>query len=641
MADILPTIMSPRDLQGLSIDQLEQLAAEMRRALCEVAATRTAHFASNLGVVELCLALHRVFDFSRDRLIWDTGHQIYPHKLITGRFGRFGTMRTKGGLMGFPNPDESPYDLFMTGHAGSSISTALGLASGDGLCGRLDRYTVAVIGDGALPSGIVFEALNNAGFLKKRLLVILNDNKMSICPRVGALAEYLDVIRTNPWYRGIKQQAGGLIKGVPMVGESMERMLLNFKDSLKATLHGGMLFEAMGVRYFGPVEGHSLPNLMRYLELVKDEPGPVLLHVLTEKGHGFKPAEADPVFFHTPAPFECDDDDCIISIKKSSARGYTDVASTAIASCLRRDQRVTVLTAAMCQGNKLEQVREEFPDRFFDVGICESHAVAFAAGQAKVGCRPIVDIYSTFLQRSFDQIFQEVCLQNLPIVFMLDRAGLTGPDGPTHHGAFDLGYMRLFPNMVVLAPGDEHDLVAMLDWAMQHNGPVAIRYPKALAEQQGGSRAAIELGQAEVFTDGSDGLIIACGTLLGVSLAAAAQLHEVGLDVGVINARFVKPLGTQLLFEKIEAAPWVVTVEENVLSTGFGSAVLEAINEARLSTGTIVRLGLPDRFVEHGERGELLADLGLDAAGIALTCLRLAGRDPQPADPVEPAATHR
>ena len=641
MADILPTIMSPRDLQGLSIDQLEQLAAEMRRALCEVAATRTAHFASNLGVVELCLALHRVFDFSRDRLIWDTGHQIYPHKLITGRFGRFGTMRTKGGLMGFPNPDESPYDLFMTGHAGSSISTALGLASGDGLCGRLDRYTVAVIGDGALPSGIVFEALNNAGFLKKRLLVILNDNKLSICPRVGALAEYLDVIRTNPWYRGIKQQAGGLIKGVPMVGESMERMLLNFKDSLKATLHGGMLFEAMGVRYFGPVEGHSLPNLMRYLELVKDEPGPVLLHVLTEKGHGFKPAEADPVFFHTPAPFECDDDDCIISIKKSSARGYTDVASTAIASCLRRDQRVTVLTAAMCQGNKLEQVREEFPDRFFDVGICESHAVAFAAGQAKVGCRPIVDIYSTFLQRSFDQIFQEVCLQNLPIVFMLDRAGLTGPDGPTHHGAFDLGYMRLFPNMVVLAPGDEHDLVAMLDWAMQHNGPVAIRYPKALAEQQGGSRAAIELGQAEVFTDGSDGLIIACGTLLGVSLAAAAQLREVGLDVGVINARFVKPLGTQLLFEKIEAAPWVVTVEENVLSTGFGSAVLEAINEARLSTGTIVRLGLPDRFVEHGERGELLADLGLDAAGIALTCLRLAGRDPQPADPVEPAATHR
>lgn len=624
MADILPSVISPRDLAGLSIEQLEQLAAEMRRALTEVAATRTAHFASNLGVVELCLALHRVFDFSRDRLIWDTGHQIYPHKLITGRFGRFGTIRTKGGLMGYPNPDESPYDLFMTGHAGSSVSTALGLASGDDLLGAGDRHSVAVIGDGALPSGIVFEALNNAGFLKKKLLVILNDNKMSICPRVGALAEYLDTIRTNPWYRGLKQQAGELIKGVPMVGEQMERMLGKAKDSLKATLHGGMLFEALGVRYFGPVEGHSLPNLIRYLELVKDEEGPVLLHVLTEKGHGFKPAEADPVFFHTPAPFECDDDDCIVSIKKSSAKAYTDVASTAIGACMRRDPKVTVLTAAMCQGNKLEPVREEFPDRFFDVGICESHAVAFAAGQAKTGCRPIVDIYSTFLQRSFDQIFQEVCLQNLPVVFMLDRAGLTGPDGPTHHGAFDLGYLRLFPNMAVLAPGDEHDLVAMLDWALEQPGPVAIRYPKTVVERHEGPRAPIAAGRSESLVEGADGLILACGTLLGAALDAAKQLRDEGLDVGVVNARFVKPLDTQSLLERIEAAPWVVTVEENALPTGFGSAVLEAVSDARLACGPIVRLGLPDRFVEHGERGELLAELGLDATGIAAACRGLA-----------------
>jgi 1-deoxy-D-xylulose-5-phosphate synthase len=624
MADILPTIISPRDLAGLSIDDLERLAAEMRRALTEVAATRTAHFASNLGVVELCIALHRVFDFSRDRLIWDTGHQIYPHKLITGRFGRFGTIRTKGGLMGYPNPDESPYDLFMTGHAGSSVSTALGLASGDDLLGQGDRHSVAVIGDGALPSGIVFEALNNAGFLKKKLLVILNDNKMSICPRVGALAEYLDTIRTNPWYRGLKQQAGELIKGVPMVGEQVERMLGKAKDSLKATLHGGMLFEALGVRYFGPVEGHSLPNLIRYLELVKDEEGPVLLHVLTEKGHGFKPAEADPVFFHTPAPFECDDDDCIVSIKKSSAKAYTDVASGAIGDCLRRDPKVTVLTAAMCQGNKLERVREEFPDRFFDVGICESHAVAFAAGQAKTGCRPIVDIYSTFLQRSFDQIFQEVCLQNLPVVFMLDRAGLTGPDGPTHHGAFDLGYLRLFPNMAVLAPGDEHDLVAMLDWALEQPGPVAIRYPKTVIEKHAGPRAPIAAGCSEPLVDGPDGLVIACGTLLGAALEAARTLREEGLEVGVVNARFVKPLDTTGLLERIEAAPWVVTLEENALPTGFGSAVLEAVNDARIACGPIVRLGLPDRFVEHGERGELLADLGLDAAGIAATCRGLA-----------------
>jgi 1-deoxy-D-xylulose-5-phosphate synthase len=632
MAAILPSITSPRDLHGLSPEQLEQVAAEMRKALCEVAASRTAHFASNLGVVELCLALHKVFDFSRDRLIWDTGHQIYPHKLITGRFNRFGTIRTKGGLMGYPNPDESPYDLFMTGHAGSSVSTALGLASGDDLCGRGDRRAVAVIGDGALPSGIVFEALNNAGFLKKRLIVILNDNRMSICPRVGALAEYLDVIRTNPWYRGIRNQGRDLIKGVPMVGESMERMIVNVKDSLKATLHGGMLFESMGVRYFGPVEGHSLPNLIRYLELVKDEKGPILLHVLTEKGHGFKPAEADPVFFHTPAPFECDDDDCIVSIKKSSTRAYTDTASAAIGECMRRDERVTVLTAAMCQGNKLEKVREAFPTRFFDVGICESHAVAFAAGQAKVGCRPIVDIYSTFLQRSFDQIFQEVCLQNLPVVFMLDRAGLTGPDGPTHHGSFDIGYLRLFPNLAVLAPGDEHDLTAMLDWALTQNGPVAIRYPKAVVERHAGERSSIEMGRAEMLVEGHEGLIVACGTLLGAALEAAAKLREEGLDVGVVNARFVKPLDARIP-EWIEAAPWVVTVEENALQTGFGSAVLEAVNDAGIHTGPIKRLGIPDRFVEHGERGELLADLGLDAAGIAAACRQQAGREPH-AEPV-------
>jgi len=629
MADILPTIISPRDLSRLSIEELEQLAVEMRRSLTEVAATRTAHFASNLGVVELCLALHRVFDFSRDRLIWDTGHQIYPHKLITGRFGRFGTIRTRGGLMGYPNPEESPYDLFMTGHAGCSVSTALGLASGDDLCGQDDRRSVAVIGDGALPSGIVFEALNNAGFLKKRLLVILNDNKMSICPRVGGLAQYLDTIRENPWYRGIKAQAGEIIKGVPVVGGSMERVLNNVKDSLKASLHGGMLFESLGVRYFGPVEGHSLANLVRYLELVKDADGPVLLHVLTEKGHGFKPAEADPVFFHTPAPFECDDDECIVSIKKSSARAYTDVASEAIGNCLRRDGRVTVLTAAMCQGNKLEPVREAFPDRFFDVGICESHAVAFAAGQAKAGCRPIVDIYSTFLQRSFDQVFQEVSLQNLPVTFMLDRAGLTGPDGPTHHGSYDLGYMRLFPNIAVLAPGDEADLVAMLDWAIEHPGPVAIRYPKATVERHAGPRQPVELGRSETLRQGRDGLIVACGTLLGASLAAAATLAGEGLDVGVINARFVKPLDPAIL-EAMEASPWTVTVEENALPTGFGSAVLEAVNDAGVAAGPIVRLGLPDRFVEHGERGELLASLGLDAAGIAGACRRLAGREARP-----------
>jgi len=640
MPDILPSITSPHDLRDLSPEQLEQLAGEMRRALTQVAASRTAHFASNLGVVELCLALHRVFDFSRDRLIWDTGHQIYPHKLITGRYPQFATIRTRGGLMGYPNPEESPYDLFMTGHAGCSVSTALGLASGDGLLGEDDRRSVAVIGDGALPSGIVFEALNNAGFLKKRLLVILNDNKMSICPRVGALAEYLDIMRTNPWYRGIKHQAGEIIKGVPMVGEQMERMLSGVKESIKTSIHGGALFEALGVRYFGPVEGHSLPNLIRYLELVKDAEGPILLHVLTEKGHGFKPAEDDPVFFHTPAPFECDDEDCIVSIKKSSTKAYTDIASAAIARAMRTDPRVTVLTAAMCQGNKLEKVRAEFPDRFFDVGICESHAVAFAAGQAKAGCRPIVDIYSTFLQRSYDQIFQEVCLQNLPVTFMLDRAGLTGPDGPTHHGAFDLGYMRLFPNMAVLAPADEHDLEAMVEWARDHDGPVSIRYPKTAAVRQEGPRAPLALGRAELVAEGCDGLLIVAGTLLAEAVKAAALLREAGLEVTIVNARFVKPLDSELLLERIEAAPWTVTIEENALPTGFGSAVLELVSDAGLAAGPIRRLGLPDRFVEHGDRAELLAELGLDAAGIAAACRALAGLGPSGNDVTAPLTAH-
>jgi len=628
MEEILSRLTSPRQLAEMSNEQLEHLASEVRQALCDVVASRTAHFASNLGVVELCLALHRVFDFSSDRLIWDTGHQIYPHKLITGRYAEFPSIRTKGGLMGYPNPNESPYDLFMTGHAGCSVSTALGLAMGDSMLGEPERHSVAVIGDGALPSGIVFEALNNAGFLKRKLLVILNDNKMSICPRVGGLAAYLDTVRTNSWYRSVKQEMGDLIKGVPMVGESVERVLTNVKDSIKTSIHGGALFEALGVRYFGPVDGHSLPQLIRYLEMVKDADGPVLLHVFTEKGRGFKPAEADPVFFHTPAPFECDDD-FVVSIKKSSTEAYTYVASRAIGNAMRADSRVSVITAAMCQGNKLEKVREEFPDQFFDVGICESHAVAFAAGQAKAGCRPIVDIYSTFLQRSYDQIFQEVALQNLPVLFMLDRAGLTGPDGPTHHGSFDLGYMRLFPNMAVMAPGDEHDLEAMVAWSLTHDGPTAIRYPKAARVRHDFPRQPMQLGKAEQVCEGSDGLLIACGTMLGEAIKAAETLRGEGLEVAVLNARFIKPLDTELILPAIESAPWTITLEENALPTGFGSAVVEAINDARAAgslgdVGPVLRLGLPDRFVEHGDRGELFADLGIDAAGIAAACRRLA-----------------
>lgn len=626
MDELLSKIESPRDLQALSLVELEQLASEMREALCNLVSNRTAHFASNLGVVELCLALHTTFDFSRDRLIWDTGHQIYPHKMITGRYHEFGTMRVRGGLMGYPNPRESGYDLFMTGHAGCSLSAALGLKTGDDLQpGQQDRHAVAVIGDGALPSGIVFEALNNAGGLKKRLLVILNDNKMSICPRVGGLAEYLDRLRMNPLYTGLKHEVVKALAKVPLLGDPVERFLWQAKESIKAGLHGGMLFEELGFRYVGPIDGHNIGQLRKYLKLVKDVEGPVLLHVVTEKGHGFRPAAEDPVFFHTPAPFERERDS-VVAIKKSSSRSYTNVASEAIHAQLGQNPRVTVITAAMCQGNNLERVRGDFPQRFFDTGICEAHAVAFAAGQAKAGLRPIVDIYSTFLQRTYDQIFQEVTLQNLPVTFLLDRAGLTGPDGPTHHGMFDLGYLRLLPNMVVTAPGDEYDLPAMLQFALGHGSPVSIRYPKAPAEKIDRPLAPVELGRAEVIDWGHDGMLVVCGTLLASSLQAAAALREEGLDVGVINARFVKPLDTETILRAIESCAFVLTVEEAALMGGFGSAVLEAAADAGLATAHVGRAGAADRFIEHGERGELLALLGLDAKGIARAARELAAR---------------
>jgi 1-deoxy-D-xylulose-5-phosphate synthase len=626
--EILPGIESPRSLRALTDEQLLRLTAEIREALCHVVSTRSAHFASNLGVVELAVALHLVFDFSKDRLIWDTGHQIYPHKLLTGRYRNFGTIRQKGGLMGYPNPEESPYDLFMTGHAGASVSTVLGLKAGDDLLrDRLsgdDRRAVAVLGDGALPSGIVFEAMNNAAGMKKDVLVILNDNKMGICPRVGGLAQYLDKARVAPFYDGLKRDVAWLLNKLPVVGEPAEHVLGQFKDAVKTFLHGGMLFEEMGFRYIGPVDGHDLRSLRSYLELVKEVKGPVLLHVFTEKGHGFKPACEDPVRFHTPPVFVRNENGEIESVKKSSTAAYTDLASDAVYNAMRRDPRVTVLTAAMCEGNKLQRVRDEFPDRFFDTGICEGHAVAFAAGMAKAGLRPIVDIYSTFLQRSYDQIFQEVALQNLPVTFCLDRAGLCGPDGPTHHGVFDNAYMRCFPNMVLTAPGDALELGALLDFALAFGGPVAIRYPKANAETVERAVAPVELGRAEVIDWGTDGTFIAYGALLGRCVEAARRLRQEGLDVGVVNARFAKPLDTETILRAIDQTGFVLTVEENTVCGGFGSAVLEAAAAAGAGTANVRCLGIPDRFIEHGERDELLADLGLDVTGLVAAARALA-----------------
>lgn len=625
MHEILSRLDSAYPLHRMSIAELEKLGGEIRDVLCNLLATRTAHFASNLGVVELCLALHSVFDFRTDRLIWDTGHQIYPHKLITGRYHEFKTIRERGGLMGYPNPSESVYDLFMTGHAGCSVSTALGLKSGDDLMREGHRKSVAVIGDGAFPSGIVFEAMNNAGELNKDLIVILNDNKMSICPRVGAVASYLDRLRSNPFYTGLKTEVVKVLNKLPVFGDPAERMLAQIKEGVKAGFVGGMLFEEFGFRYFGPIDGHDICTLRKYLQMAKEQKGPILLHVVTEKGHGYQPAAEDPVYFHTPPAF-CDQQGKPKVIESGSKPAYTNFFRDAILSQMNRNPLVTVMTAAMCQGNKLEPVRDEYPDRFFDVGICESHAVAFAAGHAKTGLRPIVSIYSTFLQRSYDQIFQEVALQNLPVVLLLDRAGLTGPDGPTHHGVFDIGYMRVFPNMVVMAPGDATEVEPMLEFALHHSSPTAIRYPKATANTFDRPVQPIELGKSEILRWGTDGAIIACGSMLQQALDAAELLRQDNLDVAVVNARFIKPLDREMISKVFGECRFVVTVEEGALMGGFGSAVLEVACQDGLDTRIMRNLGIPDRFIEHGDRNELLADLSLDGNGIARVCRQLSER---------------
>lgn len=619
---LLASLDDATPLSGYSPDQLSQAADEIRDVLCNLLATRTAHFASNLGVVELCLALHCEFDFRSDRLIWDTGHQIYPHKLITGRYHQFGTIRTRGGLMGYPNPEESVYDLFMTGHAGASVSTAVGLRSGDVVGGQPDRRTVAVIGDGAFPSGVVFEAMNNAGELNDDLLIVLNDNKMSICPRVGAVATYLDRLRSNPFYTGLKSEVVKLLEKVPMFGDPTERLLAQMKEGVKAGFLGGMLFEELGIRYLGPIDGHDVGLMRKYMAMSREIEGPVLLHVVTEKGHGYQPAAEDPVYFHTPPAFE-EQSGKVVTQTSEGLPAFTVHARDAIRRQMSANERVTIITAAMCQGNKLEPVREQFADRFFDVGICEAHAVAFAAGQCKTGLRPIVDIYSTFLQRSYDHIFQEVALQDLPVVFMLDRAGLTGPDGPTHHGLFDIGYLRLFPNLVCMAPGYAEEVDAMLQFGLAHDHPTSIRYPKASAMRVERETPPIELGKCEVVREGADGTIIAIGAMLEQAIAAAESLSG-ELEVAVINGRFIKPVDREMVRQRVEDGKFVITLEEGALAGGFGSAVVEAAVDMNLDTRAIRRLGFEDRFIEHGDRAELLAECGMDAMSIAAACREMA-----------------
>ncbi|MDR3183166.1 MAG: 1-deoxy-D-xylulose-5-phosphate synthase [Planctomycetaceae bacterium] len=617
---LLPALNLPGGLRELSQEQLTQLAAEIRDEICNVYALRSVHLASNLGAVELCIALHTTFDFTQDRLIWDTGHQIYPHKILTGRLDRFQTIRTKDGLMGFPNPAESPFDLMMTGHAGCSIGTALGLGIGDDfLQGKDKRHSVAVIGDGAFSSGVVYESLNHAGALKKNLTVILNDNKMSICPRVGGLANHLDTLRLHPRYNRLKQKLHLLVDNLPLISTPLDSLLRCFKDTLKTWLHGGAIFEKLGFRYIGPIDGHNIPRLQRFLKMSRQLEEPVLLHVFTEKGRGYQPAVDNPTEYHAPKPQAANHQFAEIQstvlhinsdFRRPQITSFTEHIRNAIARLMTENDKVCVITAAMCQGNMLEPIQAAFSDRFFDVGICESHAAVFAAGLAKAGMIPIVDIYSTFLQRSYDQLFQEISLQNLPVIFTLDRAGLTGADGPTHHGIFDIAYLRPFPNFVVMAPADANDADEMLPLAVRLKCPVAIRYPKADAPMMPQTEA-VELGRASVVKPGKDGMIAVLGAFLQDALEAAE-----GTDVAVVNARFVKPLDRDTLFEPLRHGQFLITVEEGMSAGGFGSAVLESANELGLDTRRIRRLGIADNYVEHGSRRELLDAVSLNADGI-------------------------
>jgi 1-deoxy-D-xylulose-5-phosphate synthase len=632
MSSLLNQIRTPEDLRGLSIEQLQQVAAEIRDALCRVLDRRAVHFASNLGVVELAIALHSTFDFLHDRLIWDTGHQIYPHKMLTGRFDRFNSIRSRGGLMGYPNPEESPYDLFITGHVGCSIGSALGLTLGDALLRpEENRHSFAVIGDGAFGSGSVFEALNHAGGVKKNLTVILNDNKMSICPRVGGMSDYLDRLRMAPFYVGMKQEVQKFLNHLPLLGGPTERLLHQVRSGLKAGLLGGMIFEEIGFRYIGPVDGHNIEQLREFLLMVREYEEPVLLHVVTEKGHGYMPAVEDPTTFHSPTPeIKKNGGPTLKTTEASHKDPFTRWARNTIFELMEEDERNCVITAAMCQGNMLEPIREEMPDRFFDVGICESHAVILAAGLAKSGMRPIVDVYSTFLQRSYDQIFQEISLANLPITLMLDRAGLTGPDGPTHHGVFDLTYLRPFPNLVVMAPGDGPDLAAMLRFAQSQQRPAAIRYPKAPAGTTDRQIDPVELGKAEIIRQGKDGTIACLGGLLDTCREAVQRLADEGIEFGLINARFLKPLDTETLLGPLREGRPLVTVEEGMLAGGFGSAILEAACEERIDTRRLHRCGIGDAYVPYGERRELLAELELDAEGIVRACRHALNTSPSP-----------
>jgi len=627
---LLDRINCPEDLKELAPEELTTLAQECRQRIFDSVSKNGGHLASNLGVVELTLALHYVYDFgpfptAQDRLLFDVGHQSYTHKLVTGRAGGFEKLRKKGSVGGFPSPEESPYDLFAVGHAGTAISTAVGMARGDAHKQR-DSRVVAVVGDASIVNGMAFEGLNNAGTLKRQLLIILNDNGMSISKAQGALAAYLERVRISATYEEAKRIAKGVVDRLPTsVGTTIEATWHHFKQGIKSGIWPGQVFEAMGVKYMGPIDGHDLPGLINMLAELKEVAHPVLLHVKTVKGKGYEVACDEPTKFHSPAGFAVNG--CSVEINKSSGKSWTNAFADAMIDLAKQDSRVVALTAAMPDGTGLSKFEKELPDRYYDTGICESHLTGMAAGMCKAGMRPFAAIYSTFIQRAFDQIWQEVALNGLPVVFCMDRAGFVGDDGAVHHGFMDQAFLRPMPGMVLMAPSDEAELRRCLKFAASLDTPGALRYPRdnvpAVSFEEAiepdlreAAATDWQIGKSRTLKEGTDATLIAYGALVSQAMQAAAELEAEGVSVAVIDARFCKPVDGEMLNRVLRSGNAVVTIEDHSLQNGFGSAVLEYAVAHNLPTGNITRLGMPDRLIAHATRGQQLAEVGLDAAGI-------------------------
>lgn len=613
---VLTKVNSPSDMKKLSLQELQQLSQELRDFIVDIVSKNGGHLGASLGVIELTVALHHVYNTPNDLVVWDVGHQAYPHKILTGRRDNFHTNRKFQGLSGFPKRSESEYDTFGVGHSSTSISAALGMSVASNLQ-KTDKHVVAVIGDGALTGGMAFEALNNGGFIQDDFLVVLNDNRMGIDPSTGALNDYLTEITTSKTYNKFRDEVYDLLGKLKGFGDQMRTVAAKIEDGLKAALTPGMLFESFGFKYYGPIDGHDLPKLIDTLKHLKNIKGPKFLHILTVKGKGYAPAEEDQLAFHGPTPF--DKESGIFAKKASGPISYTDAFGKAVVQLAKDDDSIVGITAAMPSGTGLKYLAAEMPDRFFDVGIAEQHAVTFAAGLACEKMTPITAIYSTFLQRGYDQIIHDVCIQKLPVVFCLDRAGLVGSDGPTHHGAFDISYLRCLPNMVLMAPKDESELRDMIYTATKYKkGPTAIRYPRG--NGQGvplkNNFELLEIGKAEVLQKGDDVAVLALGSMVEHAVLASKILADKEIHPEIVNMRFAKPLDEEMLLSVFSKFNKIVTVEENTILGGFGSAITEFAVKSRYK-GDIEIIGIPDNFIEHGSPADCHKMAGIDPQSIA------------------------